>query len=250
MKQRDRNLERTVIEFNREEIRARYALDNLRRFGSFAHFEDEDLSRLSDFFLNRIYPPVEIRETIDEAFEELHGLLRSPKRLTPLMTMALASAWRLGAQLPSALSAAHCTLDSYWKTRKLEESMVESARKRKLTAAAARKRDNMVRVLADVPEKRVRLLTRDLLQYFQSLTNLKMLNAMTAIMERAQVVMASRPEVYPESERRGVRLGLEMLQSGVALIEHLGERAFPAIIEGIEEVEHDWYDSILEEAGI
>ncbi len=248
MTDKDLALEHAVVEFYREEIRLRYQLDNIRRFEPFEDITDEHLNGLRDFFVDSIYPAAEKRQGIDDAFEHLHALLRSPRRLKPLMTMALASMWRLGTQLPAAVSAGLTTVDALRETRKLEAKMMDVAEGLGLSPAEARKRDAMVQIIANVPEKVVLHLIYDVLHLFRALSNVKMLGAMLEIMERSVTVMDKRQDVYRDDERKGVALGMEIVHGGHALFNRLQPDEFPKIIKGVELVELDWFDRIRKEA--
>jgi hypothetical protein len=248
MNSREIQLENAVIEFYREEIRRRYLLDNVRRFQAFDPVPDELIALLRGFFMDSIYPPVELRRQYDDAFAHLSGILHSPRRLKPLIGTALASAWRLGPRLPAAISAGVTTVDSLMKTRQLEAQMLTAAKAMDLSEAEMARRDVMIRIIAAVPEKAVLDLIDDALSYFQAMTNIRMLDAMLDIMERCHGVMTGHPAVYSEEECAGVALGVALVREGIERFRTIDKKLFPAILQGIEETEHDWYDRIRAEA--
>jgi hypothetical protein len=246
----EEQLKTLIIQFYRKELELRYQLDNVRRFSTFKEVPDDTIARLRDYFLGHIYPPPRDRKKLDEAFDHLGRLLSSPKRLRPLVGTMFTSLWTLGRQLPAAISAGRSTFDAYAETRKLEQYMLKEARKQVLTVADSGDHHRMLSLIARIPEKHVHRLIKDIMSLFHSLTNIALLRTSHEIMQRCYDIMESRPEIYEEDEREGLRVGLRLLQGGLELFESMDARLFPVIIAGIEEVENDWYERVREEAGV
>lgn len=242
-------LRNAVIQFYRDELRERYEAKNVRRFREFDVIDDKLLATLRDYFLDHIYPPPTDREKLDDAFDHLGKLLRSPKRLGPLIRTVLRSMWRLGRKLPAAVSAGRATFDAYIESRKLENYMIERAVAINLTALETKDRRRMLSLITGIPDKHVQRLIRDILSLFHSLTQIELLRTSAEIMEHVHKIMESRPDLYLESERDGLALGLEVLRGGLGLFENMDPAAFPLIIRGIERVEFDWFDRVREETG-
>ena len=247
MSSKNTSIEAAVIEFYRKEIRQRYQLLRLRELEEFDGVPDDMLKALRDFFLERLYPPKDERDKVFAALDELGHMLRSPKRLTPLVRAALTSLLRLGAQLPAAVSAGITAVDALRETRKLETAMMDVARKLDLTPENAADRHTMLRVIAGVPEDTVRRLIQDVISLFEALSNVKMLSGMLRIMERSLNVMEARPETYSPTERDAVAIGLEVIRGGHDLFLRIKPQDFPRIIKGIEKIELAWYDNVRQE---
>lgn len=243
------DLKNAVIGFYRAELDRRYQLENVRRFENFDPVSDAHVEALRNYFLTHIYPPIERREKLDEAINRLGDVLKSPRRLRPLMGAALKSMWRLGPSLRSAVSAGISTLDAYNEARKLERIMTETAERQGVTAADADNRERMIRIMADVPEKDVARLIKDIMALFYALSNTKMLKTAVDFLEQCTKIMVQRPELYPTEEIDGITLGRQLVQGGLDLFLQLDPKLFPQIIEGIEQVEWEWYRRVMEEVG-
>ena len=241
-------LERRVIAFYRDELLQRYAIAKLRDFEQFDGIPDVHLNALRDFFLEDVYPPFGKREELDDAFHHLSTLLRSPRRLRPLLRVTLSSAWHLGNRFPAVIAAGRHTVAAFEKTRGLEDKLIAAAhdlnQKRKLDNT----RNDMALVLAQVPEETVLDLVDNVVHLLTSLSDVGTLESMVQIIERCLRVMESKPQVYKEHERRGAALGLSIVRNGLALFERLDPEVFPEVIEGIRRVELDWYRGLVEEA--
>ena len=241
------DLKNAVIRFYRQELDRRYQIENVRRFENFDRVSDAHVEALRTYFLSHIYPPVERREKLDDAINRLGDVLKSPRRLRPLMGAALKSMWRLGPSLRTAVSAGISTLDAYNEARKLERIMTETAEKQGVTPADEGNRDRMVGIMADVPEKDVARLIKDIMTLFHALSNTKMLATAVEFLEQCTKIMMQRPEMYPPEEIEGITLGRQLVQGGLDLFLQLDPEMFPQIIAGIEQVEWEWYRSVMAE---
>ena len=246
-------LETAVIEFYRGEIRQRYQLERLRQIREFNAIPDAMLEALSDFFLERLYPTMEVRAQMDEAFDDLAHLLRSPGRMRPLVGSALKSMFRLSFHLPAIISTGLATVDAIKETRKLETGLMAVAEPLRQEFKALlgggkstqKYRRAMLRLVAGVPESTVRSLIEDVIRLFRALSDVKMLSGMLYLMEQCLHVMESRRDVYTDKDRESMELGLEVLRGGHDLFLQLKPSDFPKILKGIDRVETTWYEDVL-----
>jgi hypothetical protein len=244
-----RQLRRAIIEFYRGEIARRYALENVRRFENFSNVTDDQITELRGYFLEHIYPPADRREVLDDAINRMGEVLRSPRRLRPLMKTVVSSVFRLGFSLPTAIRAGLSTLDAYVEARKLEASMFDAAQRLGLRPEDQDDRARMIRVIASVDEDDVARLINDIMTLFHALSDTRMLATAVEFLERCEEIMKRRPELYPEPETRGIALGRQMVQGGLDLFLALPPEEFPRIIEGIETIEWEWYRAARIAAG-
>lgn len=244
----NQTLRTAIIEFYRDELNARYQLENVRRFEAFADVSDARIASLHAYFMERIYPPTRQREELDFAIDHLGGVLRSPSRMRPLLGVAMASVWRMGHRLPAAVSAGLSTVDAYRESRKLENYLLSYAVKRKLTLQDTTDRRNMVALIAGVPEKDVKRLIYDILNLFKALTNIEMLRTAVDLMELFIKTMRAKPAYFDQKDMDGVTLGRDLVRGGLELFENIDPDEFPKIIAGIEQVELDWFERIHAEA--
>jgi hypothetical protein len=241
-------LRNVVLNFYREELRRRYEIRNVRRFKPFDGVSDEQIAGLRDFFLDQIYPSPAKRQQLDDAFDRLGEMLRSPSRMRPLMGAALSSMWKLGHRLPAAVSAGKSTIDAYSKTRQLEQLMIEEAERQFLEPDESKNQHRMHMLIRNVPEEVVVQLIEDILSLFHALSNVEMLKVAASFMEQCVKVMEKRPDLYSDEDRNGIAYGLRLLRGGIALFMDMPPEHFPKIIEGIKMVEMDWYESVRQDA--
>lgn len=241
-------LRRALIDAYRAELRKRYQLKNVRRFDEFDELSDEKVKALRDFFLEHIYPPSKKRELLDDAFDHMGSVITSPRRLKPLMGAVFKSLWTIARMFPSAVKTGVNTLEAYLETRRLEKLMLEYAEEHDYTPEDMKDHDNIVAMVAGLPDGEVMKFLNEVIRLFKSLSNVKLLAAARDIMERSIEVMESRTDIYEENEIAGLQLGYEIISGGVELFSQLEPDEFPLVIKGIETVELDWYERIMEEA--
>ncbi|MCC6695092.1 MAG: hypothetical protein IT365_05630 [Candidatus Hydrogenedentes bacterium] len=241
-------LKHAVIDGYRGELRGRYTIGNVRRFGHFDGISDEKIEALRDYFLECIYPAAAERDRLDGVFERVGQIVRSPRRMAPLMKVVLLSAWKLGLGISTATALGKHVLETHIETRRLEGKMLEFAQLRNYTPEQLARREYVVRMLANTPEHEMTRFRIEVLKLFESLSNVKLLAAAVEIVETSRKLMETRPDLYETGDVAGLRLGHDVLRRGLALFQRLRPSEFAALLSGIEAVEIDWYDGIKAEA--
>ena len=236
-----------VIEAYRDSMRRRYSLENIGRFADLADISDEIVHEIRDFFLVNLYPPPDKRKELDEAFDHLGVVLRSPRKMFPLVGMAGRSIFKLGALIPAAIAAGGRTLETYLEIRKLEKKMIQAGVKLNLEPEAFSDIKTFHKIILSIPEKEIIRFRRDIIKLFDHLSNTKLLSKSVEILADSRSVMESHNGLYSEKEMLGVSLGHSMLESGLDLFQKLTPDQVPLIHKSIEKIEIDWYDNIKNE---
>lgn len=242
------DLRHAVIDAYREQLRGRYTLDNIRRFKSFKKVDDENITALRDFFMDHIYPPSEQRDRLDAASDRVKAMLRSPRRMLPMLGLALGSMRRFGASLPSAASTTRKTMEAFELTRALEGDMMAYCHEQGITPDQLHEGSIMPEVIAHIPKEVVDEFRNDVIALFGAMATATFLEPAIEIMERGIEVMQSKPKVYDKEDLDGFNYGRELLIGCRDLHDQLDPGDVPSILEGIKALELDWYDRILEEA--
>lgn len=239
-------LKQSVAHVFRESLKERYTIKNIRRFPECAAMSDAVIAELRVFFLDQVYPAAEHRQAFESAFDSLGTVLRSPKKMFPLVGTAVTSFFRLGSGIPAALSAGKRALEAFLEMRRLEKLMVGCARSEKLENADLGDSRVFARLVACLPQATVFAFQKDLVLLFQSLANNRqLLSVAVAVLEDSRSVMRNRSDLYSAQEMTGLDLGLGLLNEGMALFTRLKPEDSSAIVSGIAIIERDWYDRQL-----
>ncbi|MCL4691389.1 MAG: hypothetical protein KJ060_02630 [Candidatus Hydrogenedentes bacterium] len=241
-------LKHAVIDAYREELRDRYRLDNVRRFGVLDQIPDKIIDDLREFLLEYVYPGSEERDKLDDAFDRMREITRSPRRMAPLMKSAFKTVWKLGMGFPSAMATASHALEACLEARKFETRMIDFAEREGIAVEDLAERGAVVRVFTSISDSEVAQVREEVLKVIGAMSDVNLLAAAVTIMENVREIADSRPDLYGDRERAGFSMGHEILRRGLELSRQLKPSDIPVIIEGIAVVEIDWYDRIKMEA--
>ncbi|HEX71881.1 MAG TPA: hypothetical protein ENN65_00985 [Candidatus Hydrogenedentes bacterium] len=234
--------------FLREELRRRYEIENIRRFRELDALDSARVNTLREFLLANVYPPTERRAQIEAAFEHLSVLLRSPGRLRPLLRALAGSLWRLGRKLPAALAAGRGVADAFVRMRDMEKRLVTVVRDMQGDRTATLDRAAMVRAVASFSKTEIESFIRDLTRLLEQLSHTDMLSGMVNVIRRCKDAMDAHAQTYPEAERAGVALALEIVSGALELFRTIPSSEFALITQGVMLIEQDWHDRMCREA--
>jgi len=237
----DQKLRTALIEAYWKELQGRYETENVQRFEDLASVAPEKIEELRSFFLYYIYPPADRRSERDEAFNNLSTVLKSPRKLWPLMGQAFSSVFKLGRMITRALKAAYYTLDCYFESQSLERKMLAAAKERGATPKEIHDRAFLHEIVRAVPESKVMRFQKEVVQLFHSLADTELLKSTLEIMEDSLKIMESQTDLYSEPERMGLQYGLDLLRAGYELFLQLDETEVRLVLDGIDKIEKDWY---------
>ncbi len=172
----------------------------------------------------------------------------SPRRMLPLLGTAVLSLWKLRSQLRAAAVTTSATMEAFLEVRRLEGAMVRYAKKNNIGPKELKRRDCMPHIIAHIPRKEVDRFRNDVLRLIRAMANTEFLRPAIEIMGRCIEVMKSKPHVYSEEDVDGFELGKGMIEGCLELYVQFDPEEIEIIHDGIEAVELDWYEAILEEA--
>ncbi len=238
-----------VIDAYRRHIGLRYTAENVRRFPELQDFPDAKVAEIRDFFLSHVYPEAGDRHILESAFEQLGSILKSPRKLMPLIGTMAASIFKLGTLIPSALAGGLRTLEAYLEIRRLESHMTQYALEHQLNARALENELTFAGMIASVPEKDIERFRRDMNKLFESLANSRLLTTTVEIMEHAIGVMEGKGQLYTPEEMAGIHVGYRLLTGGLGLFLQLSTEQIRMLQKGVDTIEMEWIHRIRALAG-
>lgn len=244
MKCRHRNVNDAVLAFLRAELERRYLYDNVRRFKELKGIPPYIVADFREFVLRRIYPEAEARKVIDEAFAELHELLRSPRKMASLGRVALSAAWRLGSRLPVAVSAAQHVIHAFACASAVETLLSEAVAERGLSWRSGLKEQDVKAMLAQLPPKAFEELIDALVQLLELAANRDTMQTGLGLLEELAETMSRSSDEWTDISRHGVALAMDTIAEALALFSNLDGRSVPRFIKGVKAVETDWYQTL------
>lgn len=122
--------------------------------------------------------------------------------------------------------------------------MIAAALDEGISEEQAHEREVMLQLIQAVPDRDVYRLIDDIMDLFKALSNTEMLKVALAFMEHCLEVMEHHPDLYDAEDLQGVSLGIELLRGGLELFLQVEPGHFEDIIEGIRDIEVDWFESV------
>lgn len=237
-----------VIDAYRDHLSRRYTTENIYRFEDLRVFPEGKIKQIRDFFLTHLYPASAERKKLDEAFENLGKILRSPRKLMPLVGTAFSSIWKLGSLIPAAISGGLSTLQMYLEIRRLETTMMKNWQEKGLDPVMLSSEKEFAAIIAGISDSEVQRFRRDMIKLFDSLANTKLLTATVDILEHSMKVMRSKEGVYSEDEMVGINIGYDLLTGGLSLFLQLNPQEVHLLQSGVDRIEMDWIDRMRKTA--
>ncbi len=237
------DIEKGVVNFLREALAQRYALENIRNYRGFAGLPNESVEALRAFGLNHIYPEWEERCFQLAAFARIMALLENPMRLKPLTAVALKSLWRFGRQLPKAIDAGKQVIEAFTATRSLEDRVIEQVNVLADTEKAVSE-DQLLQGVNAISWEDFEAFINNIQSLMRLLSQRALLETGASVLGDIAVSMEKRRDCYDEIERKGVRYAIEVMDEGMALFNTLDISAVEAAIEAVPLVERDWFSNL------
>ena len=244
MKTRHKTVNDAVLAFLREELDRRYGYENICRFKDLKGIAPETVAEFRDFTLRRVYPEGEARETIDEAFDGLHELLRSPRKMASLGKVAMSAVWRLGRRLPVAVSAGQQVIEAFACASAVETLLCKAVLHLGLSWRSGLETEAMKDVFAQCPAEPFEALINALTRLLELAANTDTMLTGLGLLADIAETMSLGGEQWTDVDRQGVALAMDTLQEVLALFSRIDNREVPRFIRGIEAVERDWYQTL------
>lgn len=236
--------EALAIAFLRAGLQRRYTPEALSGAEEFAGISADTVAAFQAFVLGRVYPEPEERRKLNDAFETLHHLLRSPGRLRSLLSVALSAFWRLGRKLPAAAQAGRLTLETFEKVRRVEELVARAFQDAGISPGTRPDDKKLLAVLAPLPKQPFLDLADALTALLRALSDESVLEAGLELTRTLESATAKNPAKWTAQERDGLRLARETLEEATALFSLLPPDRRPNLIQGIARIEEEWVNNL------
>jgi hypothetical protein len=219
-----------IINKFREMIDKRYDYADLQqRFTLPPSVDETVVAEIKDYFLNTIYPEASERRKLEEAFAELAGYMRQPRKIWGLFGNMAAAVFRFGRHFVAALRAGMAALDSFIGAKKFERSMAELANK--LGIEHPMTDDGFEECLYQLPREEVENFIHDVKGLFGAMVNTTLLEKTLHILDNVVITMEKHPHTYPGADVDGIRLGRALLQRGYDIFIKYDEPTRMALVD-------------------
>jgi len=184
-------------------------------------FDRERTALFKNYALTYLYPTVERRKELDDAFLQLDQYIKDPVKLMKMVSMSSRLLFKYGRHLPGMLKAGLKALRSFRKSNNFEEQLTREAVRLKMTAPF------------DITEIKTLISALSLAEMtdfinsteslFSILHDRTLVDRIIAVIAYLLEQMNKQPDIFSSTEREALQLGLDLIQKGNDLFDLLTE---------------------------
>ena len=228
-----------IIEKFREMVEKRYDFEGLKaRFDLPPSITEEIIDEIENYFLTTIYPPVQERKELEEAFSDLAAYVRQPRKIWNLFGDMARALFKFGRHFMTALKAGMDALDSFMGAKNFEASMTVIANKNGIRPPMSD--EDFEDTMYQLPREEIEKFIKDVKSLFGAMVNTTLLSKTLGILDHVIQTMEKKPDVFPQKEVDGIKLGKQLLQKGYDLFSKYDEETKQHIVAFIFKNEM-WY---------
>ena len=231
----------------RRSLQKRYSRENLNRFQEFTSIDQGTVDRLTSYFLEFLYPELEDRIKLDQAFAALASFVHSPEKMWGLLGSIGTIIFKFGKQFFSAAKAGVSALKSYVTAHKFESILYEHAKELLKEGKDIEEEIYFNRLIASIPKKEADDFRHQIVSLFSTLSRKDLLDKILEVMDYVIMKMKTKPETYTENDIGGISLGKGIIIRGKDVFTELSQEKIQLILKGIDTIEKDFYERALAE---
>lgn len=233
-----------IVKSYRLLIEERYEYENLiQKYDLPETFNEERVTLFRNYFLDYIYPELSKREELNKAFDSLDDYLKNPEKLIRLIVDSGQLIFKHGRHLPSISMAGIRALRSFLKASKFEDKLVASAVKMQLEPPYYK--EEIETLLQSLSREEIEDFIDSSKVLFGTLNDRVLVKKIIDIVRHLIKKMRKRPDIYSETEVRGLEIGFEIIERGNHLFEQLPKADQEIIFDFVIKIERDVLEEIF-----
>jgi hypothetical protein len=227
-----------IIRGYRIVINDRYQYKNLKEKYQLPNsFDPERVALFRNYFLDNLYPDIEKREELNDAFDSLDNYIKKPEKLLRLIIDSGSLIFKYGRHLPGISKAGIRALKSFVTANRFESKLVEKALEFQL--APPYKKEELDILIKSLSFKEIEEFIDSTKVLFETLNDRVMVKKIIEIVQYLINRMKKHPEVYSAVEIRGLEIGFEIIEQGNILFEQLPKADQEQIFDFVVKIERD-----------
>ncbi|HNC01189.1 MAG TPA: hypothetical protein PLS71_23295, partial [Leptospiraceae bacterium] len=167
----------------RKSLIKRYSRENLKRFKEFEGIDQSTVDKLTYYFLELLYPELEERLKLDQAFDSLASFVHNPDKMFGLLGSVGTILYKFGKQFFSATKAGISALRSYVTAHKFESILYENAKKMIQEGKDIEEDTNFNKLIASIPRKEADDFRHQIVNLFSTLSRKELLQKILEVMD-------------------------------------------------------------------
>lgn len=200
------------------------------------------IDEIRTYFLTYVYPDLQKRTTLNDAFESLDNYIKNPGKLLQILVDSASLIFKYGKHLPKILNSGIKALRSFRDANKFEKQIIKQA------VTSQQKPPYSTEIIysfiKELPRKDVDQFIDGTRSLFEILHDRTQVQKIIEIVAFLTAKMKKNSKTYSKEEIKGLEIGYELIEKGNHLFENLGKENQLQLIDFIVQVETDTLDEI------
>jgi hypothetical protein len=244
MNPNEREILNGVIIGFRNLINERYQYENITsKYEIPDSFDEESVARFRTYFLEQIYPHLEKRDELNEAFKSLDNYITHPDKLLRILFDSTAILFKHGRQVPKLLNAGMKAFRSFRVATAFEQSLVRKARIS--GKAPPYSNDDINGFIKELPRREIDRFIENTRSLLGLLYDRGLMREIIEIISQLITRMKKSQRSYSTTEIGGLEIGLEMLTEGNKLFDELSKEDQLKMFDIIIQIEVDVLETLF-----
>lgn len=203
---------------------------------------EETVNQLRDYFLNYIYPQIDKREELNQAFNRLDFYLKQPEKLLRILIGSVKLIVKHGRYLPKLLNTGLKAFKTFKSANEFEDKLVEKAIIKQIEPPYDLSK--IYTLLKLLPRKELEKFIDGAKTLLETIHNRVLIQKIIEILRYLIPKLNHYQQRFSFNDIRGLEIGLEILIEGDKLFNQLTKEDQDLLIPLIVKIERNALDEI------
>ncbi|NVJ88857.1 MAG: hypothetical protein HWD82_05400 [Flavobacteriaceae bacterium] len=233
-----------VILGYRNLIDERYTYNNLQEKYTLPNsLNAKTINNIKNYFLTYVYPDLEQRKALDDAFNTLDNFIKNPEKLIRLVLDSFTLLFTHGKHLRKIFNAGIKAMKSFRGATKFENSLVKVALKNQHKPPFETKDINML--IKKLSYDEIEEFIENTETFFNIIYDRDLVAKIQEVIIHVINKMTKKPNIFSKKEIKGLTLALETIQKGEELLNSLNIKEQEVLVDFVVNIERDYLKNIF-----
>ena len=233
-----------IIKGYRNVIEERYQYHKLKQHYKLPKtINEEVINDIKNYFLTYVYPDIEQRKELNEAFSSLDDFIKHPEKLLNLVIDSMRLLFSHGRHLPKIFNAGLKAMKSFRGATKFENNLAKKAINTEVNPPySIDKINSLIKLL---PYKDIEEFMGNTETFFNIIYDKILVEKIKEIIAYLIIKMKKKSDIFSKKEITGLELALTTISRGEELLNQLNEEDQEILISTVLKIEKDNLDRIF-----
>ena len=203
----------------------------------------DQIDEIRNYFLTFIYPDLQQRLVLNDAFESLDHFIKNPGKLLQILVDSVSLVVKHGRYLPKILRSGIKALRSFREASFFEKQLVQKAIESKIEPPYTEA--NIHHFIRQINRDSIDEFIESTRSLFNVLHDRKQVSKIKEIIAFLIAKMKKQPKSYSKDEIKALEIGFELIDKGDQLFERIGKENQQLLIDFIVTIENKALDHIF-----